>query len=98
MTEILLNTINAAVRKAQLEYGTQNIELVLTFNDAHVSLFVDGKKKEGKAMPNNLFKVIFAFLQSLVDGKNAKLILLRATENNTSLYYEANGEKLIKSL
>jgi hypothetical protein len=98
MKDILLNTINAAVRKAQLEYGTQNIELVLTFNDAHVSVFIDGKKKESIAMPNNLFKPIFAFMQSLVDGQNAKLVLLRATENNTSLYYETNGEKLIKSL
>lgn len=98
MTEILLNTINAAVRKAQLEYGTQNIELVLMFSDANISVFVDGKKRESMVMPDNLFKVICAFMQSLVDGKNAKLILLRATENNTSLYYEANGEKLIKSL
>lgn len=98
MKDILLNTINAAVRKAQLEYGTQNIELVLTFSDAHVAIFVDGKKKESVAMPSNLFKPIFAFMQSLVDGKNAQLVLLRATENNTSLYYESNGEKLIKPL
>lgn len=98
MKDILVSTINAAVRKAQLEYGTQNIELVLTFSDAHVSIFVDGKKKESMAMPNNLFKVISAFMQSLVDGNNAKLVLLRASESDTSLYYESNGEKLIKSL
>ena len=98
MKDILLNTINAAVRKAQLEYGTQNVELVLTFNDAHVSIFVDGKKKESMVMPDNLFKVVSTFMQSLVNGNNAKLTLLRATENNTSLYYESNGEKLIKSL